>query len=274
MSFELISQFLGDSSIGLFGAGYLGRAIAKGLLEAGLPRRNLAICHRGSEATDRELADAGLADLVAGSQKVVLQSRILLYLVRPQNYQAIRDYDLRGNSLFISFLAGVPLSNLPIHIPDSQRVRVMTSAPDTFRRHNGIAALYPADNPLAREMLVSLGLRVVPLGQESDIHAFTALGPCLPIVLTYWESAGCNIDDQELLETAKKYGLSDYAPILRWAHSIRPGQLSPEEIEHYLAQATTPGGITDAILSAMSAGMSLSAALQRGIERSKELAVS
>ena len=140
MSFDLISQFLGDSTIGLFGAGHLGKAIAKGLLAAGLPRRNLAICHRGSEETDRELATAGLADLVAGREQVVRQSRILLYLVRPQNYRAIRGLHLGDDSLFISFLAGVPLNNLPVHVPDSRRVRVMTSAPDTLHQRNGIAA--------------------------------------------------------------------------------------------------------------------------------------
>jgi pyrroline-5-carboxylate reductase len=148
----------------------------------------------------------------------------------------------------------------------------MTSAPDTLQKRNGIASLYPADDPLTREMLDSLGLRVVPLGQESDIHAFTALGPCLPIVLTYLEGVSCKIDDQELLETAKKFGLLDYPPILQWAHSVRPRHLSPEEIDRYLAQAATPGGVTDAILSAMRTGMSLSTALQRGIERSQELA--
>jgi pyrroline-5-carboxylate reductase len=272
MSFDLITQFLGDSTIGLFGAGHLGRAIASGLLAAGLPRRNLSICHRGSEETERVLDTEGLADLVVSREQVVFRSRILLYLLRPQSYKVIQDFNVREDSLFVSFLAGVPLKNLPVGVACKQCIRVMTSAPDTLRRRNGIAALYPADNPLMRELLDSLGLRVVSLGQESDMHAFTALGPCLPIVLTYWESAGCNVDDKELLETAKKFGLSDYQPILQWAHSVRPRQLSPGEIDHYLAQATTPGGITDAILSAMRNGMSLSAALQRGIERSQELA--
>jgi pyrroline-5-carboxylate reductase len=149
----------------------------------------------------------------------------------------------------------------------------MTSAPDTLRKRNGIAALYPTDNLLTQEILGSLGLRVVPLRQESDIHAFTALGPCLPIVLTYCESIGYKIDDSELLETARKFDLPDYYPILQWAHGVRPRQLTGEEQRCYLVQATTPGGVTDAILSAMRTGMSLSAALERGIERSRELAV-
>jgi pyrroline-5-carboxylate reductase len=272
LGFTLIKQFLGESAIGLFGAGYLGRAIAKGLLEAGFPRQNLVICHRDSEETNLELDIAGLADLVVSREQVIHQSRIILYLVRPQNYQAIRDFDLRSDCLFISFLVGISLNSLPVCVPDALRVRVITSAPDTLHHRNGIAGLYPADSPLAREMLDSLGLRVVPLGRESDIHAFTALGPCLPIVLTYWESAGCSINDDELLETAKKFDLPDYQPILQWAHRVRPRQFSPGEIDRYLTQAATPGGVIDAILAAMRAGMSLSDALQRGVRRSQELA--
>lgn len=272
MSFKIIDNFLGDSKIGLFGAGNLGRAITKGLLTAGFPGSKLRICHRGSEETSRELAVAGLADLVAPCDFVVHNSRILLYLVRPQNLQAIRGYNLREDCIIISFLAGVPLNNLPIHLPSVQRVRIMTSAPDTLQERNGIAALYPADSVLAIELLNSLGLRIINLRQESSIHAFTALGPCLPIVLTYWESVGRNINDRELLETAKEYGLPDYKGILQWAHSIRPKKLSREGIKHYLAQATTPGGVTDAILTAMKACTSLSASLKRGIERSQELA--
>jgi pyrroline-5-carboxylate reductase len=272
MSYTFINHFLVDSKIGLFGAGNLGRTIAEGLLAAGFPKSKLCICHHGSEKTSQELAVAGLADLVAPCEVVVQESQILLYLVRPQNLQAIQDYVLRKECLFISFLAGVPLRNLPIHLPVAQRIRIMTSSPDTLLECNGIAALYPADNVLALELLNLLGLRIVNLRQESDIHAFTALGPCLPIVLTYWESVRRDIDDQELLDTAEIFGLPDYQGILQWAHSVRPKELTREEIEHYLAQATTPGGVTEAILTAMKSCKSLSASLKRGIERSRELA--
>lgn len=272
MCLDLTRHFLGDEILGLFGAGHLGRAIAEGLLEVGLPRRNLSICHRGSERTDGELASAGLADLVASREKVAGQSRVLFYLVRPQDRLAIGDFKLRDDCLFVSFLAGVPVKGLPLDIADEQRVRVMTSAPDTLRQHKGIAALYPTDTPLIRDVLESLGLRIVALRHESDIHAFTALGPCLPIVLTYWDSLGYRIDDSELLETAREFDLPDYYPIIEWAHTVRPKGLSDDERNRYLTQATTAGGVTDAILTAIRNGMDLASALGRGIERSRELA--
>lgn len=272
LNLDLVGRFLGDSAIGLFGAGHLGRAIAKGLLTAGLPRKSLIICHRGSEETARELEAAGLGDLVADREHVVGDSRILLYLVRPQDRRAISNLTPRQDSLFISFLAGTPLGNLPVHLPDTQRVRVMTSAPDTLLQRNGIAGLYPSNNVVVREMLEALGLRIIALGQESDIHAFTALGPCLPIVLMYWEGAGHKINDKELLQMGNDWGLSGYLPILQWALNVRPRGLSLAEAHLYLAQATTPGGVTDSILSAVRTGLSLPAALRRGIERSQQLA--
>jgi hypothetical protein len=271
VSLELTRQFLGGSTIGLIGAGNLGRAIASALLDIGLPPRNLAICHRGSRETDHELAVAGLGKLVADGEQVIRRSRILLYLVRPQDYGAIRDFKLPNDSLFASFLAGVPLKKIPVPVADRRRARVMTSAPDTLRQRNGIAALYPTENPLIREILESLGLRIVSLRQESDIHAFTALGSCLPIALTCWASLGQEIDDHELLELARSFALSDYHPILQWAHGVRPKGLNIEERDRYLTQATTAGGVTDAILNAMRNGMSLSGALTRGVERSREL---
>jgi len=226
MTLELTRQFLGTSTLGMVGAGHLAKAIALGLLEAGLPKHNLAICHRGSKETDRELSAAGLVERVVDKDIVTRGSRILLYLVRPQDVMAIQGADFRDDGIFISFLAGVPLKNLPVSIADTQRFRVMPSAPDTLRQRNGIAALYPADNPLVREILESLGLRVVALKQESDIHAFTALGPCLPIALTYWEGLGNKSDEAELLDAARKFGLPSYDSILRWAHSVRPRGLS------------------------------------------------
>ena len=238
MSFEQAKQFAGNATIGLFGAGHLGRAIARGLLDAGWDPGRLSICHRGSQETNSELLCAGLNGHVADAQDVVRSARILLYLVRPQNYTAIGDFALPDDSLLVSFLAGVPLAKIPAAA--SNRVRVMTSAPDTLRRRNGIAALYPQDHSVIRELLEALGLRIVALGSEADFHAFTALGPCLPIALTCWDGLGRTADDEAILETARKEGLPDYAPILQWAHSVRPRGQGEAERDRYLAEAATP----------------------------------
>lgn len=269
---ESICQFIGSSTLGMFGAGHLGRAIARGLLEAGFPRHRLIVCHRGSAETQRRLVEAGLSECAADCSEVVSRSRILLYVVRPQDYRSLADYVISEDCLLVSFLAGVSLERIPAPLDQSQRVRIMTSAPDTLRRKDGIAALHPGGNVIAREILATLGLRIFPLQQEADIHAFTAMGPCLPIALTYWEGLGYKADEHELLDTAAGFGIPQYSQILDWARRVQPGELSAEERERYITQATTPGGVTEAILEGIRTDRRLSAALVRGIHRSRELA--
>ena len=275
MSLDLTRLYLDGQAIGIFGAGHLGRAVADGLLRLGLPRNQITLCHRGTQTTRNQLSAEGLDDLVFEAERVVSRSRIVLYLVRPQHYDAIEKYCVRADSLFVSFLAGIPLKRIPVGVADDNRIRVMTSAPDTLRRRNGLAALY-ATNPVAskpmREVLESLGLHIVLLSREADIHAFTALGPCLPIALRYWSSLGNTIDELEILETARRHALPDCDAILQWAQSTQSLSLSNDERSQYLMQAVTPGGVTDAIIGAINSGMSVSQALERGIERSRELA--
>jgi len=275
VSLHLTRQYLGGETLGIFGAGHLGRAVADGLLRLGLPRNQIAICHRGTQATHSQLSADGLDDLIVETAQLVSRSRIVLYLVRPQHHDAIERYRVRSDSLFVSFLAGIPLKRIPVDVVDDNRIRVMTSAPDTLRRRHGLAAIYAthaaASKPIL-EILESLGLRIVVLTQEADIHAFTALGPCLPIALTYWSSLGNTIDELEILESARRHALPDCDAILQWALSTQSLSFSNEERNQYLTQAVTPGGVTDAIISAMKNGMRLSQALERGIERSREMA--
>jgi pyrroline-5-carboxylate reductase len=277
VSLDLTRKYLDGQAIGIFGAGHMGRAVVDGLLRLGLPRNQIALCHRGTQATRHQLTTDGFDDLVVEAAQLVRCSRIVLYLVRPQHNDAIEKYRVRADSLFVSFLAGVPLKRIPVDVSDNNRMRVMTSAPDTLRRRHGIAALYATDaaasGPIL-EILESLGLRTVVLSQEADIHAFTALGPCLPIALAYWSSLGNTIDELEIIEVARRHALSNRDAILQWALSTHCPSLSNHELSLYLAQAVTPGGVTAAIISAINDGMRISQALDRGIERSRELASS
>ena len=270
---NIISTFLDNHSLGIFGAGHLGRAVASGLLAAGFPRAQLAIGHRGSSATYQRLVADGLAECAVDCETLVREAKMLLYIVRPQDYRAIAEFPVREDALLLSLLAGVPLQHLPVSLADSQRVRVMPSAPDTFYQRNGIAALYPADHAIVRELLTTLALRVFPLPCEESMHAFTAFGPCLPIALTYWEGLGKQVEENELLDSAAQYGLTDFSALLAWARTVQPQHASAEEGKRYVLQAATPGGVTEAILREIDNGQNLSLALERGIMRSRELSV-
>ena len=269
---ETVYQFIGKQKIGIFGSGHLGREIGRGLLNAGLPRHNLVLCHRGSSNTERAIAEAGLADLIIPAKLLASISRIILYAVRPQDFRAIKPFALLPDAILISMLAGVPLTRLPICPPTVQRIRVMTSSPETLREGIGIAALYPSSSVLVRELLTALKLHIIDLRHESDVHAFTALGPCLPIALTYWEALGKEVDPTELSMMVSKFELPDESHLIGWARNAQPRNLSPEALSQYISHSATPGGVTEAILKAIDAGEPLALALERGIRRSQELA--
>lgn len=266
-------EVLQGRPIGLFGAGHLGRAIALALLRAGLPQRQLLICHRGTPETQAALTAEGLADCVLPTAELVQAAKVVFYLVRPQSYLAIQDYPLAPDALFVSFLAGIPLARIPVLLSEGRKIRVMTSAPDTWLGGDGIAALWPGEAPILPELLASLGMEPLVLASERAFHAFTALGPCLPIALTYCDGQGIPVDWKVLAALGAKYDLPGYGAILAWARRTRRQGLSPKELQSYLAQAATPGGITEAILVGLEQQhLSLGDALERGIGRSLALA--
>lgn len=264
-------MLLHDVNIGIFGAGHLARALASQLVRGGIADDNLSVCHRGSLATRRALEKAGLAHLIRKPADLLEWSNILLYTVRPQDYKVIAKHNTPKELLFVSLLAGVPLERIPVGVPQDQRVRIMPSAPDTLTHGRAIAAVYPAANPEIRALLKLIGARLYSLHRESDMHAFTALGPCLPMALAFWESLGKTVEEREILDIAERFGLPDPVGLLKWAREAQPRGLSNNELDYYLSQAATEGGVTEAILLAIREGKPFPDSLCSGIERSVEL---
>jgi hypothetical protein len=262
---------LGDACLGVLGAGHLGRALAGGLVDAGFPRDRLLICHRGSAETRAALQSVGLAPCVAGARDLSRRCAVVLVALRPQDAAALGAQPMRDDSLVVSFMAGIALARLPAAGTGVRLARVMPSAPFTIAQRNGIAGLFPSDEPVVRELCDALGLAAIPVDREDTLHAFTALGVCLPIVLTYWCSLDRDVDDVALGRLAAEHGLPDYPRILAWAHAARPRDLRGAALAAFLASAATRGGVTAAILEAIAAGSGLTDALETGVRRSRGL---
>ena len=262
---------LNGAALGVFGVGHLGRVIASGLIHNDFPISRLLVCHGGSPETAARLAEAGLSERIVQASELAQRSRIILYLVRPQNLNAIKNCELIKDALIISFLAGTPLARIPVRIVQGNTVRVMPSAPDTIVKSKAIGGVYPPGNPIVEELLCALGIEQIFLDKESDMHGFTALGVCLPIVLAYWRAQGKAVDEEELIDCAQRHGLGNFEKILEWTHGAEPQFETKTEREAYMKKAATPGGVTEAMIDRIKAGGSLTQALESGIHRSEVL---
>ena len=263
-----------STRVGIIGCGHLGRAIAFRLLEAGLPRASLALSHAGSSQTHAALVDEGFEDLVLDSRELAGRAQLVLYLVRPQDRAVIAGLEFGPDTLVVSFLAGVPVNTLAVHPSRTRRVRMMTSTPDTIRAADAIAAVHPSDDERVIGMCRMLGARVFRLSSESDFSAFTALGPCLPVALTVCEGMGREVDASQIAELASDLGLEGWDEVVQWARARQPLGLTRAQRDTYIAQASTPGGVTEAVVSALRAGMPLTDSLLCGVVRSDEMAES
>jgi pyrroline-5-carboxylate reductase len=262
---------LNGASLGVFGVGHLGRAIASGLIRKGFPLSRILVCHGGSPETASLLAEAGLSARIVRADELTRNSRIILYAVRPQNVDAIAACELMNNALVISFLAGIPLARIPVRAAPGDRFRVMTSAPDTLVEGKAIGAAYPGGDLVVGELLRALSIQQVVLNDENDLHAFTALGVCLPSVLACWRAQGRAVDNEELFDCARRHGLGNYEMILEWARRAEPRFETANAQDAYLRKAATPGGVTEAMIIEIRAGGSIRDTLEKGILHSKEL---
>jgi pyrroline-5-carboxylate reductase len=215
--------------------------------------------------------ESGIADRVSSLEEVIDRSKLLLLLVRPQEFAAVTASAFRPDATLISFMAGIPLDRLPRSPRPGRRARVLTSSPETLRTRRGIAAAYPPDEPPVRDLLEVMGVEIFALSREDPIDAFGALGSCLPVALAYWEDGGRRTEEGDLIDLATRCGLADYPRIVAWAREIQRTIPINEARVRYFEQAATAGGVTETMLRAIDSGLSLPQALLSGLERSREL---
>jgi pyrroline-5-carboxylate reductase len=271
VQFSRTLEYLDGASLGVFGAGHLGSAVASCLLQKGFPISRLVVCHGGSPQTAARLAKAGLSDRLVDANRLTRQSKVILYLVRPQGFRAIEHCELHPDALLISFLAGTPLALLPVSVPLSRRVRAMTSAPETIEKGTAIGGMFPGGNPVAEELLGALTSEQFFLDKEDDMHVFTALGVCLPIVLACWRAQRTTVQEGALIQYGHTRGFPHYERILEWALRAEPRFETQSAREEYVRKAATPGGVTEAMILRIQEGVSLPEALESGVLRSEEL---
>jgi len=101
------------------------------------------------------------------------------------------------------------------------------------------------------------------------MHIFTA-GICLPAALL---ASGEGEDGGEKACRSLSRQYSDFPEIFSWARGVLPHLVREEDKEDYIRKMATRGGVTEAIVRSLESGDDLTAALKKGIDRSKEISL-
>ena len=122
-----------DDRIGFIGAGKMGSAIIKGLLQAGLVDRSRLAASDPVEALGKALVEETGVRFMQDNVGLVEASDIVVLAVKPQVMDGVLQEIAAagpGGALFVSIAAGVPLSRIEGLLPEGARVvRVMPNTP-------------------------------------------------------------------------------------------------------------------------------------------------
>jgi pyrroline-5-carboxylate reductase len=258
-------DFLSDDTVGIIGCGHLGRTLAAEFIARGLHIDNLRVSCGRSDSSLRSIKNAGLQGCLAENEEISRDCSIIFISVRPQSLPDLKGLCVADDALVVSCMAGVPLQTIRKHL-GADALRMMPSGPSTIRENKSIAAIYPHNDYLLK-ILSCLGMQVFNLPNEDLMHIFTA-GVCLPAALL--ASGNDKIRRAEASEIlAKEY--PDFPKICMWAEQVLPEFEREEDKENYIRSMATKGGITEAIIESINAGDCLHVALNRGINRSREI---
>ncbi len=262
--------------VGFLGAGNMGEAMIKGLLQAGLVPAETILA---ADVRTERLADiarrygvqtaAGNAALVAGSDVVILAVKPQIMGVVLKEIADVVD----RTKLLISIAAGVATRTLRAHLGKPVRlIRVMPNTPALVLE--GVTAIARAeglergDLETAEELFGAVG-RVVVLDEDA-LDAVTGLsgsGPAfIAIVIESLADGGVKmgLDRATAMTLAAQTVLGSAKLILETG--THPGQLKD--------MVSSPGGTTIAGISALEDGglrRTLISAVERATERSRQL---
>jgi pyrroline-5-carboxylate reductase len=262
--------------VGFLGAGNMGEAIIKGLLQAGLvPPTTISATDVRSERLDQVARQYGIR-AAASNGALVDGSDVVILAVKPQIMGAVLKEiapAVDGRQLLISIAAGVATRTIRQHLGKAARlIRVMPNTPalvlegvTAIARAEGLEA---GDLETAQELFGAVG-RVVVLDEDA-LDAVTGLsgsGPAyVAIVIESLADGGVKmgLDRATAMTLATQTVLGSAKLILETG--VHPGQLKD--------MVASPGGTTIAGIAALEEGAvrrTFIAAVERATQRSREL---
>jgi pyrroline-5-carboxylate reductase len=262
--------------VGFLGAGNMGEAMIKGLLQAGLvPAAMIGATDVRADRLEQIARQYGIRPAVSNAA-LVAESDVLILAVKPQIMAIVLKEiasAVDSRKLLISIAAGVPTRSLREHLGKPARlIRVMPNTPALVLA--GVTAIARADGleggdlETAQDLFGAVG-RVVVLDEDA-LDAVTGLsgsGPAyVAIVIESLSDGGVKmgLDRATAMTLAAQTVLGSARLILETG--THPGQLKD--------MVASPGGTTIAGIAALEDGAvrrAFIAAVERATQRSREL---
>lgn len=251
-----------ENKIGIIGAGNIGQSLILKLLEKNFPKENIKLTYNGSIFTFEKIYDNNLVDMISDNSKIIDESDIIILSVPPQSFKQIGDFEIKDNKLIISFMAGISIDEIKKQTGSDNVVRVMPTGPDTILESKAIAGVYPQDEK-AINLLNLLDIDYYALDKEDDMKYMTLVG-CLPAVY-----CRCDYNLPENMDAINK--ISQEFPSFNQLAKKAQNLVPEDNKEEFIKKVSTPGGVTECILTNLSNNKSLYDSLNKALNYIDEL---
>lgn len=271
-----MNPFLKTQKIGFLGAGNMAQAMIKGLIEGGIPAKNIFASNR-SPGKLHKLVETYKIQAAEGNAELIDACDIVILAVKPQDLLSALEPVTRAfdqHKIVISIAAGFRMEKLERYLNDARLARVMPNTPSLIGR-GVIGYLLNDDDDDALESTVEdlfapLG-HVIKVGDEDQFEAVmvscsSGTGFVFEMMM-YWqdwiEEHGFSAEEARLMTIETFVGASLLAAQAR------------EGVEDLQARVTSKKGVTAAGLQSMrelEIERALRISFEKAAMRNKEMA--
>ncbi len=244
-------------TFGIIGAGVMGRAIAKGILDAGLVlREQMWAVSRSKAKCDRATQELGI-QTSQSCHGLLDSASVLLVAVKPfqieEVCQQIREAGIPSDTLLISVLAGVTTERLQSALgTENPWIRSMPNTPSLISKGMtvicGSQQASPQHLEIAQKIFSAIGRCLVL--EEKYFNAATAISGSGPAYMYLILEALTDAGVQNGLQRAVAQELATQT-MLGAAEMVLQSNRHPAELR---GDVTTPGGCTIAGLMKLEEG--------------------
>ncbi|WP_347356010.1 pyrroline-5-carboxylate reductase [Bdellovibrio sp.] len=271
-----MNPLLKSQKVGFLGAGNMAQAMIKGLIEGGLPAKNIYASNR-SEGKLHKLAETYHINPVLSNDELVEKCDIIILAIKPQDLlnalePVTRSFD--EHKVVISVAAGIRMEKLERYVQGARLARVMPNTPSLIGR--GVIGYLLNDDEdggleaTVEDLFTPLG-RVIHVGDEDQFEALmvscsSGTGFVFEMMM-YWqdwiEEHGFSAEEARLMTIETFVGASLLAAQAR------------EGVEDLQARVTSKKGVTAAGLQSMrelEIERALRISFEKAAMRNKEMA--